>query len=107
MNRKILCVDDEPNVLEAYPRNLRRKFAIDIACGGAAALERMAKEGPYAVVVADMQMPGMNGVEFLCQAQQRAPDTVRLMLTGHGDQKTAVEAMNRGHVFQLDRKSVV
>src|ERR1051325_2167114 len=104
MNRKKLCVEDGANDLEAHQRNLRRKFAIDIASGGAAALERMAKEGPYAVVVADMQMPGMNGVEFLCQAQQRAPDTVRLMLTGNADQKTAVEAMNRGHVFQFLNK---
>ena len=101
MSSKILFVDDEPNVLEAYQRNLRKRFAIDTATSGEQALGLMSQHGPYAVVVADMQMPGMNGIEFLIRAQQRAPDSVRLMLTGNADQKTAVEAVNMGHVYQF------
>jgi response regulator RpfG family c-di-GMP phosphodiesterase len=104
MNSKILFVDDEPNVLEAYQRNLRKRFSIDTAVSGELGLSHIAQRGPYAVIVADMQMPGMNGVEFLLQAQQRAPDSVRLMLTGNADQKTAVEAVNRGHVYQFLNK---
>src|SRR5438876_3981097 len=101
MSKKILCVDDEPNILQAYQRSLRKQFAIDTALGGAQALELIASQGPYAVIVADMQMPGMNGIEFLIQAAQKTPDTVRIMLTGNADQKTAVEAGNKGHVFQF------
>jgi len=41
-----------------------------------------AAHGPYAVVVADMQMPGMNGIQFLTKAEEKTPDTVRIMLTG-------------------------
>ena len=104
MSSKILFVDDEPNVLEAYQRNLRKRFAIETATSGEQALGLMSQHGPYAVVVADMQMPGMNGVEFLIRAQQRAPDSVRLMLTGNADQKTAVEAVNQGHVYQFLNK---
>jgi len=104
MSSKILFVDDEPNVLEAYQRNLRKRYSIDTATGGELALGLMAKRGPYAVIVADMQMPGMDGVELLVQAQQRAPDSVRLMLTGNADQKTAVEAVNKGHVYQFLNK---
>jgi response regulator RpfG family c-di-GMP phosphodiesterase len=46
----------------------------------------------------------MNGVEFLMQAQRKAPDTVRIMLTGNADQKTAVEAVNKGHIYQFLNK---
>ena len=101
---KILCVDDDPNVLAAYQRNFRKRFSIETASGGVQALSLMAANGPYAVVVADMQMPGMNGVEFLRKARQAAPDTVRFMLTGNADQKTAVEAINNGQVFQFLNK---
>jgi response regulator RpfG family c-di-GMP phosphodiesterase len=104
MNPKILFVDDEANVLEGYQRNLRKRFPIDTATSGEAALELMSSKGPYAVVVADMQMPVMNGVDFLLQAQRRAPDSVRLMLTGNADQQTAVDAVNRGHVYQFLNK---
>src|SRR6266700_2888600 len=101
MSVKVLCVDDESNVLEAYQRNLRKRFTIDTALGGEPALALIASQGPYAVIVTDMQMPGMDGVEFLMRVRQKAPDTVRLMLTGNADQKTAVEAVNKGHVFSF------
>jgi len=104
MNRKVLCVDDDANILEAYQRNLRKQFSIDTAPGGEPALALMDSRGPYAVVVADMQMPGMNGVEFLIQSQRTAPDTARIMLTGNADQKTAVEAVNKGHIYQFLNK---
>src|SRR5438552_1794684 len=90
-----------------HPRawiGLRPRFSIDTALGGEPALALIASQGRYAVIVTDMQMPGMDGVEFLMQARQKAPDTVRLMLTGNADQKTAVEAMNKGHVFQFLNK---
>ncbi len=51
----------------------------------------IADEGPFAVIVSDMQMPEMNGIQFLRAAKKMAPDSVRLMLTGNADQKTAVE----------------
>lgn len=104
MSSKILFVDDEPNVLDAYQRSLRKRFTIDTALSGDAGLALLTQRGPYAVIVADMQMPGMNGVEFLTLARQRAPDSVRLMLTGNADQKTAVEAVNKGHVYQFLNK---
>ena len=57
--------------------------------------------GPYAVVVADMRMPGMNGIEFLMELERTAPDTIRIMLTGNADQKTARDAVNQGHIFRF------
>ncbi len=104
MSTKILCVDDEANVLQAYQRNLRKQFTIDTALGGEPALALMASQGPYAVIVSDMQMPGMDGVQFLMQAKEKAPDTVRIMLTGNADQQTAIAAVNQGQIFQFLNK---
>src|SRR5467141_3678823 len=101
MNTKILCVDDDPNILAAIQRNLRKQFSIDTAVGPQPGLAALAQQGSYAVVVADMQMPGMNGVEFLKKVQEQSPDTVRIMLTGNADQKTAMDAVNFGHVFRF------
>jgi response regulator RpfG family c-di-GMP phosphodiesterase len=99
MNEKILFVDDDTNLLAAVERNLRLKFNLVTAASGESALAKLAAQGPFAVIVADMQMPGMNGVQLLTEAHKRYPDTVRLMLTGNADQRTAAEAVNIGHVF--------
>jgi len=104
MSNKILCVDDDANILTGITRNLRKQFDIDTAVGSLAALKLIEKDCPYAVIVADMQMPGMNGVEFLNIARQKFPDTVRVMLTGNADQKTATDAVNRGQIFQFLNK---
>jgi len=101
MSTKILCVDDDANILEGYQRSLRKQFSIDIALGPDEGLAAIRKQGPYAVVVADMQMPVMNGIQFLMKAQEQSPDTVRVMLTGNADQKTAMDAVNQGHVFRF------
>ena len=98
---RILFVDDDPNVLAAFQRNLRKQFTFDTANGGTEALALIKECGPYAVIVADMQMPGMNGVELLARSRLDAPDTVRVMLTGNADQQTAVDAVNEGAVFRF------
>src|SRR5882724_4271523 len=101
MNSKILFVDDDANILAAHQRNLRKQFTVETALGGAQALTRLETDGPYAIVVADMQMPSMNGIQLLARVEQKAPDTVRIMLTGNADQKTAMDAVNEGHVFRF------
>lgn len=104
MKNKILFIDDDPNLLAAFQRNLRKQFEFDTALGGPEGLERLRTNGPYALIVADMRMPGMDGVEFLEQAQKLAPDAVRMMLTGNADQQTAVDAVNRGQVYRFLNK---
>ncbi|MBL9210695.1 MAG: response regulator [Opitutaceae bacterium] len=101
MKNRILCVDDDANILAGLQRNLRKRFALDTAVGGEQALLHLETHGPYAVVVADMQMPGMNGIQFLTEVERRAPETVRVMLTGNADQRTAMAAVNEGHVFRF------
>lgn len=103
MKNRVLLVDDEINILNSYRRNLRGLLEFDVADSGQQALQLMAKHH-YSAVVTDMQMPEMNGIEFLKQARELAPDTVRLMLTGNADQKTAIDAVNIGDIFRFLNK---
>lgn len=102
---QILCVDDDPNILDAYKRKLRKRFQIETAPGGPEALtligERMGRGETYAVIVSDMKMPEMDGIQFLKEVKKRSPDSVRIMLTGNADQQTAIAAVNEGNIFQF------
>ena len=98
---KILLVDDEPNILNSYRRTLRKTFDIDVASSGDEALKTIEQGKKYAVIVTDMQMPNMNGLELLKKVKELLPDTVRIMLTGNADQATAVNAVNIGDVFKF------
>jgi response regulator RpfG family c-di-GMP phosphodiesterase len=100
--KNILFVDDDPNILAAYQRQLRKQFTIETALGPREGLKAInGRKTAFALVVADMQMPDLNGVEFLSQVRLLAPDTVRMMLTGNADQQTAMEAVNEGNVFRF------
>lgn len=101
MPEKILMVDDEDAVLVGYQRMFRNEFQIDTAPGGAAALAALEATGPYAVVVSDMRMPEMDGAKFLTKVKVLAPDTIRIMLTGDADVRSAVTAVNEGSIFRF------
>jgi response regulator RpfG family c-di-GMP phosphodiesterase len=101
MTKKILFVDDEINILQAYQRSLRKEFQIETATSGEEALAMIERDGPYTVIVSDMRMPNMDGVQFLSLAKEKAPESVRIMLTGNADQQTAMEAVNEGHIFRF------
>jgi response regulator RpfG family c-di-GMP phosphodiesterase len=98
---RILCVDDEPHVLEGLRRNLGLEFDVFTAPGGAPGLETMERDGPFAVVISDMKMPQMNGAVFLGEVHRRSPDTVRVLLTGHADVESAIAAVNAGQIFRF------
>ena len=106
MAEKILFVDDDANLLASCERNLRRRFQVETAEGGHLGLEKIAARGPYAVVVSDMQMPGMNGIQFLSTVKERAPDTVRIMLTGNANVEVATGVVNEGNIFRFLTKPV-
>jgi response regulator RpfG family c-di-GMP phosphodiesterase len=104
MSEKILFVDDDINILNAFQRQLRKQFMLQTASSGEEGLKVLKEEGPFAVVVADMRMPVMDGISFLKQVQETAPASIRLMLTGNADQKTAIDAVNEGRVFRFMTK---
>ena len=98
---RILCVDDEPAVLDGLRRRLRDRFEVRVATSGAAGLAALADDGPFAVVVSDMRMPAMDGAVFLQHVRERAADTVRILLTGYGDVESLAAAVNQGNIFRL------
>ncbi len=98
---RILCVDDEKNVLDGLSRTLRGSYAIETAVGGLQGIDVLKAKGPFAVVLSDLRMPAMTGVEFLARARLIAPDTVRVLLTGHGDLEAAISAINDGNIFRF------
>ena len=104
MKDKILLVDDDAMILAGLKRQLRSQFCIETALSGKEALKIIDEKGPFAVVVSDYFMPGMNGIDFLCKVKKVDPDTVRMMLTGSADMSTAIQAVNEGSIFQFHPK---
>lgn len=101
MSEKILFVDDDENILRGFTRRLQGQFELETATSGLQGLSMVVNQGPYAVVVADMRMPQMDGIDFLGRVKVYAPHTVRIMLTGNADMRTAVDAVNRGNIFRF------
>jgi DNA-binding NtrC family response regulator len=98
---RVLLVDDDPAVLDGLRRQLRGSFDVTTATGADEALRLMRVADPFAVVLSDMSMPGMGGIEFLAMVRQRYPGTVRMMLTGQADVDAMVGVINVGKVHQL------
>jgi len=98
---KVLCVDDEKQVVESFAALLRKDFEIHIATSGADALKKIREVRGLAVVVSDMRMPNMDGVKFLHEMSHRCPDATRIMLTGEAGADGAKRAINEGQVYRF------
>jgi DNA-binding NtrC family response regulator len=93
---KVLLVDDEAEFVETLAERLEvRGFDVTTASSGAEALERI-QEREIDLVVLDVQMPGLDGVEALRQIKQRKPLIEVIMLTGHATVQTAIDGMKLG-----------
>jgi CheY-like chemotaxis protein len=98
---RILCVDDEPAVLEGLELGLGRTYDIAMAGGGAAGLEILERDPSIIAIVSDMRMPSMDGAKFLAHARERYPDATRILLTGQADMASAIAAVNDGQIFRF------
>src|SRR2546427_400017 len=95
---RVLIVDDDAALLQALPEALRlrmREVTVDTADSAAAALDRIAARD-YDAIVTDIKMPGMDGLTLLAEIRGRRPDTPILMITGHGEDALAVQALRGG-----------
>lgn len=100
---RLLCVDDEPLVLNALMRLFRPHYEVGIATSGTQALQLMSTL-PFDVVISDQRMPGMSGVELLGQIREKHPHAMRILLTGYADLQATLDAVNRGEVFRYVTK---
>jgi putative two-component system response regulator len=101
VKERILFVDDEPNVLSGYQRELRKQFDVETTTSAEDGLKVVAARGPFAVIVSDYRMPQTDGNRFLAAVKEIAPDSVRVMLTGYADIDMAMRAINDGSVFRF------
>lgn len=101
MENRILFVDDDSNILDGYKRQLRKQFSIETAEGGEKGLDAVKNKGPFAVIVSDLKMPGMDGNQFLAYVKEMTPESTRILLTGYADLRSAIEAINNGSIFRL------
>jgi len=101
MPRKVLFVDDEPNVTESLKRALRKEpYEVLSANSAKEALAILARD-PVDVVISDEKMPGMQGSEFLAVVCRQYPETIRIILTGHGSMEAAIRAINEGEIYRF------
>ena len=98
---RVLCVDDEPRVLDGMRRTLGMNFEVKTAEGGAQALALLGGTERFAVTISDMRMPGMDGAAYLEKAAEKDPDMVRMLLTGQSDIQAAIRAINQGRIFRF------
>ncbi|MBO1223699.1 MAG: HDOD domain-containing protein [Candidatus Scalindua sediminis] len=101
--RRILFVDDHTNVLQGYKRMLRpmrHEWEMEFAMSGEEALNFMSKS-PFDVIVSDMRMPGMDGIELLGIIMESYPETVRIILSGHSDKEMILRSVKTTHQFLM------
>jgi CheY-like chemotaxis protein len=97
----ILCVDDEPALVEGIRRHLDASYDVCVAYNGVEAMARLKGDRVFSVIVSDMRMPGMDGVTLLKEAAGLHPRTSRILLTGQADLPSAIEAINEGRLFRF------
>ncbi|QQR79800.1 MAG: response regulator [Deltaproteobacteria bacterium] len=101
MSYKMLCVDDEPGVLQSLKRLFRREgYEMFFAGNAHDALEILKKENIH-LIMTDYRMPEMNGVEFLKKSIEIHPESLRLILSGYADAKVVCDAIDQGQVYRF------
>ncbi|AZZ95986.1 HD domain-containing phosphohydrolase [Pseudoalteromonas sp. R3] len=101
---RVLCLDDEPSVLKVLRRTLGfAGMEVSLFECGEQALQALA-EHDYEVIISDMRMPEMDGVEFLTKARQASPQSQRILLSGYADMDSTIAAINEGGIHNFLQK---
>lgn len=98
---RVLCVDDNVELLRGLHRQLHRDHDVVLATGAAEALAALKNDGPFDVIICDLRMPGVEGVTFLNQLRDLSPDSERIILTGWADPVTVAIAATNGRAMRL------
>ena len=104
MANKILIVDDDEMILTCFSRLLGRRFEIETAQGSKQALEMIATRGPYAVVLSDMRMPVLSGMDLIARVKAMSPESICILLSGNADSDETQGAIRKGILFRVVEK---
>ncbi|HXX29486.1 MAG TPA: response regulator [Myxococcaceae bacterium] len=99
--RTVLVVDDEENVVNALRRTLRREGYTVLSASEPSEALAVLRQARVDVVLSDQLMPNRSGLDFLKEVRALHPEVVRIMLTGHAEVSTAVEAINDGEIYRF------
>ncbi len=100
----VLYVDDEPINLKLFELNFDSIFRVQTASSGQEGLQMLRKHSKFEVVISDMRMPGMDGLEFIREAKSNHPDIVYFILTGFEITDEIAEALNQRLIQKYFRK---
>jgi len=104
MEHTILIVDDEPFITEILTEALSREPYVILTAGSAEDALHLLAQRQVDVIISDEKMPGMSGSEFLAVVRKEYPDTIRMILTGHGSLESAMRAINEGQIYRFFTK---
>ena len=100
-SHRIMIVDDDPHVLSSLERLLLRdNYQVFKADNAYEALTQLEKE-PVDLIISDLRMPDMSGLELLTQVKARFPDIIRIILTGYAEIESIISAINQGEVYRF------
>lgn len=104
---RILIVDDELGILSSLKKVLEEENREIITAESAEKAWQVLKEkGEVGVIICDQRLPNMNGVDFLVKVKRLYPDTIRILVTGYPELSTAVEAINKAHIWRYILKPI-
>ncbi|HET6372629.1 MAG TPA: sigma-54 dependent transcriptional regulator [Candidatus Polarisedimenticolia bacterium] len=102
MNR-VLVVEDERSLRDLLALMLRKEgYTVETAEGGVQATSRLAKD-PFDLVITDVSMPGMTGLELLRHVRRTSPDASVILMTAYGSKENAIEALNEGAAYYVEK----
>jgi DNA-binding NtrC family response regulator len=104
MRHKVLIVDDEPQVIEVMKQFLEAEGYEVFTAESAENALKVLNDGAIDVVISDELMSGISGTQFLGIVRHDYPDTIRILLTGHADLETAINAINIGEIYRFFTK---
>jgi len=104
---RILIVDDEPHILSSLKRILdSEEREILTAKDAEAGWNILQEKGEVELVLSDNKLPGMLGIDFLIKVKRLYPDTIRILITGYPDLNSAMDAINRAHIWRYILKPI-
>ena len=104
MNHKIFFVDEDQKSLSSLKLYFSKKFDVLTVLTADEVLKHPFVKDPVAIVVSEMYLPDMSGIELFFKLREVSPDTIRILYTAHRDYETALNAINQGHIFQFFNK---